>query len=203
MFVHAIGDAAVRRTLDGYAAAMDANPGRPPGAGRHRVEHIELIHPNEVPRFAQLGVVASMQPLHAPRDASGTDVWPARVGPARWPLSFAWQTLRNAGARLVLGSDWPVVSQSPLAGVQAAVTRAPWAPGLPDQRQTLADTLRAYTAEAAYAEFQEHAKGQLRPGFLADLVLLSEDLWAIPPEAIGQVVPLLTVCDGRIVHEVV
>jgi predicted amidohydrolase YtcJ len=201
MFVHAIGDAAVRRTLDGYAAALRANPGRPPGASRHRIEHIELIHPDDVPRFAELGVIASMQPLHAPRDAGGSDVWPARVGPGRWPHSFAWQTLRQAGARLAFGSDWPVVSQSPLAGVQAAVTRTPWALGLTEQRQTLADALRAYTSDAAFAEFQEHVKGQLRAGCLADLVLLSEDIGATPPEQIGQVQPLLTVCDGRVVYQ--
>ncbi len=201
MFVHAIGDAAVRRTLDGYAAALQANPGRAAGAGRHRVEHIEVIHPDDLPRFAALGVIASMQPLHAPADAGGSDVWPARVGAERWPLSFAWQTLRQHGARLVFGSDWPVVSQSPLAGVQAAVTRRPWQPGQPEQRQTLHDTLIAYTRDAAYGEFQEDVKGQLAPGFLADLVLLSEDLEGVGPETIGEVKPVLTVCDGRVVYE--
>jgi predicted amidohydrolase YtcJ len=201
MTVHAIGDAAVRRTLDGYEAAGRANPQRPIGAGRHRVEHIEVIHPDDVARFAALGVIASMQPLHAPRDASGSDVWPLRVGPERWPYSFAWQTLRNAGARLAFGSDWPVVSQSPLAGLQAAVTRQPWAPGLPDQRQSLTDALLAYTRHAAYAEFQEQAKGLLAPGYLADLVLVSANLEATPPEAIGQVEVLLTPCNGRLVFE--
>ena len=201
MIVHAIGDAAVRRTLDGYEAAQRANPRRPFGASRHRVEHIELIHPGDIPRFAELGVLASMQPLHAPRDASGSDVWPLRVGADRWPLSFAWQTLRQAGAHLAFGSDWPVVSQSPLLGVQAAMTRKPWAPGQPEQRQTLADTLLAYTRDAAFAEFQENNKGNLRPGYLADLVLLSEDLEAMPTDAIGGVNPLLTVCDGRVVYE--
>lgn len=201
MFVHAIGDGAVRRTLDGYEAAQRANPQRAFGAGRHRVEHIELIHPADIPRFAALGVIASMQPLHAPKDAGGSDVWPLRVGHERWPLSFAWQTLREAGARLAFGSDWPVVSPSPLLGVQAAVTRHPWAPGQPEQRQTLADTLAAYTRDAAYAEFQENVKGTLRPGCLADLVLLSEDIESIRPENIGQVEPLMTLCDGRVVHE--
>lgn len=201
IFVHAIGDAAVRRTLDGYEAAQRANPGRPWGANRHRVEHIEVIHPDDVTRFAALGVVASMQPLHAPRDAAGSDVWPFRVGPERWPFSFAWQTLREAGARLAFGSDWPVVSQSPLAGVQAAVTRQPWAPGQPEQRQTLADTLLAYTREAAYAEHQEQQKGTLAPGFLADLVLLSDDLASVPSDQIGIVEPLLTVCNGRVTYE--
>lgn len=201
MFVHAIGDAAVRRTLDGFEAALRANPQRPLAASRHRLEHIEVIHPADIPRLAALGVIASMQPLHAPRDAHGSDVWPARVGPERWPYSFAWETLRQAGAHLAFGSDWPVVSQSPLAGIQAAVTRQPWAPGLPDQRQTLTNTLLAYTRHAAYAEFQEDVKGTLAPGRLADLVLLSADLEALPPETLGQVEPLLTVCNGRITYE--
>jgi hypothetical protein len=199
IFVHAIGDAAVRRTLDGYEAAQRAN-GRHREERRHRVEHIELIHPDDLPRFAQLGVIASMQPLHAPVGPQ-TDVWPDRVGVGRWPRSFAWQTLREAGAKLTFGSDWPVVTQNPMRGVHMALNRQPWAPGLPDHRQTLADTLSAYTRDAAYAEFQENEKGQLRVGMLADMVLLSEDIFATPAETLDQVHPILTVCNGRIVYE--
>jgi hypothetical protein len=198
IFVHAVGDGAVRRTLDGFEAAQKANGQRD---SRHRVEHIELIHPADASRFAQLGVIASMQPAHAPLTADTTDIWPARVGETRWGRSFAWQTLREAGARLIFGSDWPVATQNPLEGVYAALNRQPWAPGQPDQRQTLADTLIAYTHDAAYAEFQEAQKGQLRAGMLADLVLLSVDIFAAPPEEINQVQPVLTMCDGRIVYE--
>jgi len=197
ILVHAIGDAAVRRTLDGLEAAQRVNGRRD---SRHRVEHIELIHPDDLPRFAALGVIASMQPLHAPPSGTADDVWLARAGPARWGVSFAWQTLRAAGARLVFGSDWPVVSQDPLRGLHALLTRQPYAPGLPDQRQGLADALFGYTHDAAYAEFQEGAKGQLRPGNLADLVLLSEDIFSLPPEALLEVQPVLTVCDGEIVY---
>lgn len=202
IIVHAIGDAAVRRTLDGYAVAQNATPPGAVGRRRHRIEHIELVHPADVPRFAAMGVIASMQPLHAPRDTGGSDVWPLRVGRERWPLSFAWQTLREAGAHLAFGSDWPVVSQSPLLGVQAALTRVPWAPGQPEQHQTLTEALLAYTRDAAYAEFQEHTKGQLQPGYLADLLLLSADLDRVAPDALGAVEPLLTMCNGRIVYEV-
>lgn len=198
IFVHAIGDAAVRRTLDGYEAAQKINVQRD---ARHRVEHIELIHPDDLPRFAQLGVIASMQPLHAPRLADGSDVWPERVGRERWPRSFAWQTLREAGARLVFGSDWPVVTQNPMRGVYAALNRQPWAPGLPHHRQTLEDTLIAYTRDAAYAEFQEHIKGQLRVGYYADMVLLSSDILSAPAETLDEVHPTLTLCGGRIVYE--
>lgn len=197
--VHAIGDAAVRRTLDGFEAARRANGVHD---SRHRIEHIELIHPDDVPRFAQLGVIASMQPLHVPTSTTGLDVWPQRVGPARWDRSFAWQTLREAGARLVFGSDWPVVGQNPLRGIHAALNRAAWQPGGLDQRQTLADTLIAYTRDAAYAEFQEDNTGQLRVGMLADVMLLSDDIFGVPVETIDQIHPVLVMCDGRIVFEI-
>jgi predicted amidohydrolase YtcJ len=198
VLVHAIGDAAVRRALDGFETARRANGRRD---SRHRVEHIELIDPADLPRLAELGVLASMQPLHAPLSALSGDVWLERAGRARWPYSFAWQSLRQAGARLVFGSDWPVVSQDPLRGLHAALTRQPYAPGLPDQRQSLCDALLAYTREAAYAEFQEGVKGQLRPGFLADLVLLSADIFSLPPETLPEVNPVLTVCDGQVVYQ--
>jgi predicted amidohydrolase YtcJ len=111
IFVHAIGDAAVRRTLDGFEAAQRTNGRRD---SRHRVEHSELIHPDDLPRFKELSVIASMQPLHAPLTATGADVWPVRVGASRWDRSFAWRSLRAAGATLAFGSDWPVVSQNPM-----------------------------------------------------------------------------------------
>jgi predicted amidohydrolase YtcJ len=193
--VHACGDGAVRRALDGYERAQRINGRRD---SRHRVEHIEVIHPDDISRFARLGVVASMQPLHVPA-ADGSDVWPARVGRARWPLSFAWETLRQAGAHLAYGSDWPVVSLNPLLGIHAARCRTPWDAGLPDQRQTLANLLSGYTANAAYVEFQEGVKGQLAAGQLADVVVLSADLFATPDEAIPSVRPRLTICDGKIV----
>jgi predicted amidohydrolase YtcJ len=198
IFVHAIGDAAVRRTLDGYAAVIEQNGRRD---SRHRLEHIELIATNDLPRLAELGVITSMQPLHAPDESQGSDVWPSRVGPERWPLSFAWQTIRNAGARLVFGSDWPVVSMNPFQGMAHAMGRVPWLPGQPEQRQSLTKTLAAYTRDAAYAEFQENQKGQIRPGYLADMVLLSDNILNLTAEEIGEVRPFLTVCDGRIVFE--
>lgn len=198
IFVHAVGDGAVRRTLDSYALAQQENGLRD---SRHRIEHIELIHPDDLPRFAELGVIASMQPLHAPLEVNDLDPWPSQVGPERWACSFAWRTLRQAGAHLAFGSDWPVVSQSPLLGLYAALNRRPWRPGLPDQRQTLEEAITGYTRDAAYAEFQEREKGQLRPGMLADIVLLSADLESIPAEDIRQVQVLLTMCDGRVVYE--
>jgi predicted amidohydrolase YtcJ len=198
IFVHAVGDGAVRRTLDAYQTIQQVNGRRD---SRHRVEHIELIHPVDLHRFAELGVIASMQPLHSPLEANDPDIWPSRVGEDRWACSFAWRTLRRAGAHLAFGSDWPVVTQNPYLGLYAALNRQPWRPGLPDQRQTLADTIAGYTRDAAYAEFQEQEKGQLRPGMLADMVLLSADLETLPPQEVAQVRPLVTMVDGRVVYE--
>jgi predicted amidohydrolase YtcJ len=199
IFVHATGDGAVRRALDGFEAVQRQNGRRD---SRHRIEHIELLDPDDAARFAELGVIASMQPAHVPfQTPDDPDVWPARVGPERWGRSFAWQTLREAGARLAFGSDWPVAPQDPMTGLHAALNRQPWRPDLPPQRQTLADTLAGYTRDAAYAEFQEHQKGQIKVGMLADLVLLSTDLFTISAEAVDQVRPVLTICDGRIVYE--
>jgi hypothetical protein len=199
IFVHATGDGAVRRTLDGFEAAQQHNGRR---NSRHRIEHIELIHPDDLPRFAELGVIASMQPAHVPlQTPDDPDVWPARVGPERWGRSFAWQTLRRARARLAFGSDWPVAPPDPLLGLHAALSRRPWQPGLPDQRQTLAEAITGYTRDAAYAEFQEQHKGQLKAGMRADMVLLSSDIFATPPEEIDQIQPVITICDGRIVYQ--
>ncbi|MBX3001499.1 MAG: amidohydrolase [Caldilineaceae bacterium] len=197
IFVHACGDGAVRRTLDGYAHAQQVNGARD---SRHRIEHIEVVHPDDIPRFAQLGVIAAMQPLHAPLHSKDADIWPHRAGRARWQYSFAWETLRQAGARLAYGSDWPVVSQDPLLGIHAALNRRIWQAADPHQAQTLDNIIRGYTLDAAYAEFQEDQKGMLRTGMLADLVLLSTDLFAAAPEDVEMIRPVLTMCDGRIVY---
>ncbi len=199
IFVHSVGDGGVRRVLNAYELARKTNGTRD---SRHRVEHIEVIHPEELHRFKQLDVIASMQPLHAPPSVDDGDIWLARIGERRWPLSFAWTDIRKAGARLVFGSDWPVVSQNPLLGIHNTLNRKPWAEGMPHHHQELADTLLSYTRDAAYAEFQEHVKGKLKAGYLADLVLLSEDIFSIPPERMREVYPSLTMMGGKITHEV-
>jgi predicted amidohydrolase YtcJ len=129
------------------------------------------------------------------------DVWPRRVGEQRWGLSFAWETLRQANARFAFGSDWPVVTQNPFIGISAAVNRKPWRPNLPSQQQTLENTLIAYTRDAAFAEFQEHHKGQVRENFLADLTLVNADMFGAPPDTIAEMKALVTMSDGRIVYE--
>jgi len=198
IFVHCCGDGAVRRTLDGYQAVQKLNGKRD---SRHRVEHIEVIHPNDMPRFEQLGVIASMQAIHSPMSGDEADVWLARVGAQRWPLSFAWRDIKNAGATVVFGSDWTVAPYNPMLGIHAALNRQPWAPDNPDQRPTLEETLVAYTRDAAYAEFQEDQKGQIKPGYLADLVLLSEDIFQTPAEEIKDITPLTTIVDGKTSYE--
>lgn len=197
--VHANGDAAVRIALDGYAAARAANGIRD---SRHRIEHVELIHPDDLPRFAELGVIASMQPMHPP-GSMGLPLEPgvSAIGPARWPLAYAWRTIVDAGAEFAFSSDWPIVPVSPLLGIQAAMTRQPWAEGLPDQRLSLHQVLEAFTWRSARAGFMDHYTGRLRAGMRADLVLLSGDIEQTPAAQIGAMHAALTVCDGAITHE--
>jgi predicted amidohydrolase YtcJ len=197
--VHSIGDGAVRAVLDGYEAAQRANGRRD---SRHRVEHIEVIAASDVPRFAELGVIASMQPPHPP-GAMDFPLEPtvSRIGRARWPLSYAWRTLKNAGAHVVFASDWPVSPIDPIRGMQAAVLRKPWAETDPDQSFSLMEALAAYTVEGAYAEFMEHRKGRLKPGFMADLVVLSADIDAVDPEALDSARPVATFCGGKVMYE--
>lgn len=197
--VHAIGDGAVRMVLDGCEAAQRANGRRD---SRHRIEHVEVVHPDDIARFAELGVLASMQPPHPPGMA-GLPLEPtiSRIGPARWPYAYAWRTLRNAGARLVFGTDWPVSAIDPIAALEYAVTRTRWRDHMPDQRQTLMEAIHSYTREGAYAEFMEHRKGMLRSGMLADLVMLSGDIESVEPAAIHTLQPELTICDGTVTFE--
>jgi predicted amidohydrolase YtcJ len=197
--VHSIGDGAVRAVLDGYAAAQKANGRRD---SRHRVEHIEVIAAADVPRFAELGVIASMQPPHPP-GSMGVPLEPtvSRIGAARWPLSYAWRTLKDAGAHVVFASDWPVSPIDPILGIQAAMLRQPWAKGDPDQSFSLNEALAGYTVEGAYAGFMEHRKGRLKAGFMADLVLLSADVEAADPENLHKIRVVATICGGKITYQ--
>jgi predicted amidohydrolase YtcJ len=198
IFVHACGDGAVRRTLDGYEAVQKLNGVRD---SRHRVEHIEVIHPNDMPRFKKLGAIASMQPLHSPLSSQDADVWLTRTGPQCWPFSFTWRDLKNAGVTLAFGSDWTVAAYNPTLGLHAALNRQKWEPDNPDQCLSFEEVLIGYTRDAAYTEFQEYQKGQLKEGYLADIVLLSADIFQTAPEEIANVKPLLTMVDGKGVYE--
>jgi len=194
--VHAIGDLAVRRTLDGYEAAIRANGRRD---SRHRVEHVEILHPDDLPRFRDLGVVASMQPGHAPwggvfpPDGVGRMLHPHQI-----PHAYAWRDIRATGAPLVFSTDWPVIPVDVMANVRAAVVPLKMPEPWRDQRQTLRDTLKSYTADNAWVEFNEARKGRLMPGMMADIAVMSHDLEAMPPEGLDSARAVLTLCGGRI-----
>ena len=197
--VHAIGDAGVRMTLDAYAAAHAANGVRD---SRHRIEHVELLHDDDLVRFRELGVLAAMQPLHASRPAADHYVnWMHCIGEARYHRAFRWRDLRDQEAPLAFGSDWPVVTFDPFSGMSAALTQTAWADGMRNQAQTLPETVDGYTRSGAYAEFQEAVKGQVKEGMLADLVLLDSDIFALDSAEIASVRPVMTICDGEVVYE--
>lgn len=197
--VHAIGDGAVRMVLNGYEAAIEANGRRD---SRNRIEHIEVVHPDDIPRFEALGTVASMQPTHPPGTA-GLPLEPylSYIGEARWPYAFAWKTLVDAGAKIVFATDWPVSPLDPMSCIQNAMTREVWKEGLEDQRLSLGETLAAYTRTSAWVEFMEDRKGVLKPGYLADIVVLSGDVEAAPHEELASIRPVTTICDGRITYQ--
>lgn len=197
--VHAIGDGAVRRVLDGYEAAQNANGIRD---ARHRIEHIEVLHPDDLPRVAALGVVASMQPPHPPGAMDfPLEPWIHRVGEARLPWSFPLQYLREANVPIAFASDWPVSDLNPMRGVKAAITRKPWHPDHPSHSFTLMQSLHGYTAGGAFAGHDEHRLGQLAPGLLADIVIMDRDLEAEPMEALDQARAAVTLCGGEITWE--
>ena len=196
--VHCCGDGAVRQALDGYEAILKINGKRD---SRHRVEHIEVCQPEDMPRFKELGVIASMQTSHAPFSLEEDMVWTRRTGPQRWPYSFAWRSLKNAGATLSLGSDWTVAPFDPMINIYVALNRRKYDESNPDQRLTLEECILGYTRDAAYTEFMENEKGQFKEGYLADLVLFSHDLFGLTPEDITTARPVLTMVDGRVVYE--
>jgi predicted amidohydrolase YtcJ len=195
---HAIGDGGVRRTLDGYEAAAKANGKRD---SRHRIEHIEMIDPADIPRLKQLGVIASLQPI-AGVGVPGNPPEPilSRVG-SKLPHAYAWQTLREAGAVIAFSSDWPVAPLSPFLGMQSAMTAVPMCEDCPPQAQSLMDTLHGFTAAGAFMEFREDRKGTLKEGYLADIVALDADMEATPKDQIVNVRPNVTICDGRVTFE--
>ena len=197
--VHAIGDGAVRLTLDGYEAAANETSC---SDSRHRIEHIEVVHPEDIARFKELGVIASMQPIHAP----GNGCFPKEptihmIGEQRWPYAYAWKTLKDAGAVVVYGTDWPVSPVDPLLSVKHAVTREPWSRNDPDQRLSLHDTIDAYTRVGAYTCFKEEKFGMLKEGMFADIVVLDGPLPEPPLLEANWPSVRTTICNGRITYD--
>ena len=197
---HAIGDRGNRIVLDSYAAALGSDAG---SDHRWRIEHAQIMALDDIPRFAALGVVASMQPTHATSDMPWAE---ARVGAARIAGAYAWRRFADAGVRLALGSDFPVESPDPRLGLYAAVTRQdaqglPAGGWLPGQRLSAAEALRGFTADAAWANHDEAEVGRLAPGLRADFVVLAEDPLVVDAAALDDLRVLSTWVDGKPVHE--
>lgn len=197
--VHAIGDGAVRQTIDGYEAALRAN-GR--ADARHRIEHIELIDRADVPRLGALGITASVQPPHPPgvMDFPLEPTMTVGFAPERRRDAYLWKTLKDHGAPVAYASDWPVTDVNVLRGLQGALTRAPYDGGA-DERLGLMESLHAYTAGGAWAAHMEDICGALVPGLGGDLVVIDSDIEAIPPENLGAARIALTICAGRITYD--
>jgi predicted amidohydrolase YtcJ len=194
--VHAIGDAANRQVLDAFEKLAAKYPVR---TSRHRIEHAQVIALDDIERFAKLGVIASVQPTHATSDMNMAE---ARVGPERIRGAYAWRKLLASGARLACGSDFPVESANPFLGLHAAVTRespggVPAGGWYPAEKMTLAEALRCFTLDAAYAGRSEERQGSLEPGKWADFVVLDRDPFAVAPRELADLKVLETWLGGR------
>lgn len=205
VWIHAIGDAGIRMALDAYERAAAVNP-EPERGRRHRIEHIEAVSAADIPRFGQLGVIASMQPFHANPIPNVLDVWAGNIGPERASRAWAWKSILDAGGRLAFGTDWPVVGLDPRFGIHTALTRrtldgAPEDGFVPEQRLPLETVIDAWTRGGAYASFEEGRKGTLAPGMLADVVVLSTDIFQLPPERVQEYRVRTTILDGEIVYQ--
>jgi len=203
IFTHAIGDSGVRTVLDSYQSMEKVNH---TSGKRPRIEHVETIAAQDIPGFGKLGVIASMQPLHSYPDDDTLNVWARNIGPDRASRAWVWKSIANDGGQLAFGSDWPVVTLNPFEGIQTAVTRQtaeglPTEGFLPSQRLSVAEAIRGYTLGAAYAGFREKTEGSLEPGKLADLIILSQDVFEVDPRAINQTKVLTTIVGGRVVFE--
>lgn len=204
VIVHAIGDRAVHEALDILARIQEHNGRRD---SRHRLEHVEVVAPEDIPRFAQLGVTAGMMPQHATSHVA--DYIQSRVGEERAATCYPWRALLDRGVHVCFGTDWPAIDlpvPNPVEQLYVAVTRATgpdhrgpaWHP---EQALTVAEAIRCYTLEGAYAEFAEQRKGSIAPGKLADLCVLSQDVFEPPPERILETEVTMTVFDGKVVYE--
>ncbi len=202
IYTHAIGDKAVREALNAYENAQTVNGAK---SARHRVEHIETINPIDIPRFALLGVLPSMEPIHA--EPGTVSVWENAVGEERLPNSFAWASMLKNNAKLVFSSDWPAcVSLNPIRGLHTAVNRKtihgqPPAGWVPEQKISIQDALFAYTYGGAYSSHEENVKGKIAPGYFADIIVLSQDVFSIDPMKTHETKVLMTIFNGKIIFQ--
>jgi len=196
--VHAIGDRANDAMLTIFEQVSRTNGERD---RRFRIEHAQHLRLGDIPRFARARVIASMQPYHAADDGRWAE---KRIGRKRLRGTYAFRSLLDAGVMLAFGSDWTVAPLNPMQGIAAAVTRQTldgknrdgW---IPEQKISVEEAVRAYTVGSAYAEFTENGKGTVSPGKLADLVILSENIFEIAPDQIAAVKVLTTIMDGQVV----
>lgn len=201
IYTHAIGDSSVRAALNAYEFSKNTNQTY---NRRHRIEHIEQSNTMDIPRFAKLGVLASMEPIHA--DPGTIDVWAKAVGNERLPFSFVWNTILKNKVKLVFSSDWPAcITPNPMRGLHNAVNRRtidglPENGWVPEQKISLFEALKAYTQGGAYSSFEEKIKGKIEAGYLADLIVLSQNLFEIPQMDIYKTKVLMTMVDGKIVY---
>lgn len=198
MTVHAIGDRANHEVLNAYEQLRVYEQSQHLPSGRHRLEHVQLLHPDDIQRLGKLAVIASMQPIHATSDMEIADkYWGGRV-----KYSYGWKTQLEAGAVLAFGSDAPVESPNPWLGIHAAVTRRktdskPGVKGwVPEQRLDFRDALAGYTSGAAYAAGTEGKLGRLAPGYLADLIVMDEDPFTVAAHDLQNVKPTATMVGG-------
>ncbi len=199
LMVHAIGDKGIRTLLDIYERVEKENG---PRDRRFRIEHLQHIHPADIPRLKQLGVIASMQPYHAIDDGRFAEKY---IGYERCKTTYAFKSLMDAGATVAFGSDWFVAPPTPLEGIYAAVTRRTlddknpdgW---VPEQKISVEQALQAYTINGAYASYEEKIKGSLEAGKLADFVVLDKDITTIDPVQIRDVKVLRTVVGAKVVY---
>ncbi|MGH9864384.1 MAG: amidohydrolase [Candidatus Acidiferrales bacterium] len=197
---HAIGDKANRVALDAFAAVRAANG---PRDRRDRVEHAQVVAPEDFGRFAELNVIASMQPVHLLDDERWAG---ARLGAERSKGAYAWNTMRKHGVRLAFGTDYPVEGIDPLRGLYACATRelpegGPSGGWEPQEKLPMSDCISDYTTASAYAEFEENAKGQIKPGMFADIVVYPVDITRVPAAQLLHTSVDLTITGGRIVYE--
>lgn len=201
--VHCIGDAATRLALDGFEAARKANGAWP---SLHQIAHVQLVHPDDLPRFAELGVMANMQPLWAATDPIIPDPAAALIGPDRADMTYAFRSLIDAGAAFCTSSDWAVSTLNPFEIIYTAVTRQPLPsrghaqPFLPAERLSVQEAVRGYTTHAAAASWRGHISGALRPGLSGDFIVLDRDIFTCLPADIAETRVLCTHFQGREVY---
>ena len=203
LFTHAIGELGVRTALDAYQHAEEVNHS---SDRRPRIEHIETISPTDIPRFGKLGVIASMQPLHSYPNTDTLDIWARNAGSDRASRAWSWKSIADSGGRYAFGSDWPVVTLNPWEGLQTAVTRqtregTPKAGFVPSQRLTVAQAIEGYTLGAAFAGRREKSEGSLEKGKLADLIIVSQNIFEIDPSRISETKVRTTIVGGQVVYQ--